>query len=576
MRSFHEARALALVLLVATPLAAQSPRTVTDSARHALNRLGYGATPGQVDAVERAGVAVWIERQLAAPLSDPALREREQAFTVLKASTRELVAMHTDQVRRAVRAQASGGDSAMRRQAMADQQGSGSGRRTLRELNTELAAITIVRAVHSDHQLGEVMADFWLNHFNVFVNKGFDRAYFRDHVERVVRAHALGSFGDLLLATAKSPAMLFYLDNVQSVADGANLMPERIRGATPDQRARGAGAGMPGRPGIGRMAPPDGVRDGRASAGRRGGDPAMAARVRERMPRGLNENYARELLELHTLGVDGGYTQQDVVAVARILTGWTIDRRNAAQGFTFNARAHDSGAKDALGVHFDAGDDVREGERLIALLANHPATMHHVSAKLCARFVADAAPDGCVDDAVRAWKKGNGNIREILRAIIASPDFWAPANDASKVKTPLEFVVSAVRAVGGATDDSPRLAQQVGRLGQPLFQQSAPTGYPESQQEWVNSGALLARMNFAVALAAGRIDGVTVTLDRVVALTNDHAALVAAIDRVVLHGTMGPRTRDAILRELADVQAPAEARALAVGLAIGGPEFQRQ
>lgn len=296
--------------------------------------------------------------------------------------------------------------------------------------------------------------------------------------------------------------------------------------------------------------------------------------AQQRAPRGLNENYARELMELHTLGVDGGYSQQDVIAVARILTGWSIDRQDAT--FAFHAPAHDAGPKQVMGERFDAGHGEDEGLRLLHLLATAPATMHHVSAELCARFVSDVPTDGCIDDAVRAWKKSDGNIREVVRAIVHSPDFWAATNVQNKVKTPLEFVVSAVRAVNGVPDSTPRLAQQVARLGEPLFQHQTPDGYGEREQDWVNSGALLQRMNFAVQLANGRMPGVSVDLDRVVALTDDHAALIAGIDKSLLSGEMSAHTRATILKELADVPDQRQARALAVGLALGGPEFQRQ
>jgi uncharacterized protein (DUF1800 family) len=295
-----------------------------------------------------------------------------------------------------------------------------------------------------------------------------------------------------------------------------------------------------------------------------------------RAPRGINENYARELMELHTLGVDGGYTQQDVIAVARILTGWSIERPQQGAGFTFRDWAHDRGAKAVLGVTFPAGRGMDEGVRLLKLLANEHATMHHVSRKLCARFVADEPPDGCVDAAVEAWHHTNGDIRAVLRAIFTAPDFWAPQALRGKVKTPFEFVVSAVRATGAEPDETPRLAQVVARLGQPLYLQPAPTGYGETQAQWVNSGALLGRMNAAVALAAGRLPGARVQLDGVVPATADHAALVDAVNARLLGGAMSARTRTVILEQLADVGDTVQARALAVGLALGGPEFQRQ
>ncbi len=397
------------------------------------------------------------------------------------------------------------------------------------------------------------MADFWTNHFNVFGAKNLDQVFLPEYLERVIRPHALGRFEELLVATATSPAMLVYLDNAQSVAPGSE--PPALR------RLR-TGSGRPARRLQGRQP-----------------DPATMERVRERIPTGLNENYARELLELHTLGVDGGYRQEDVVAVARILTGWSIDRGvargGAAGGFVFNDWAHDRGAKVVLGIEFPAGGGQDEGRRLLAMLARHPATIHHLSTKLCARLVADLPPDGCIDDAVAAWKRSDGRIADVVRAIVQGPDFWAPMNIGTKIKTPFEFVISAARAVGVDPDTSRVLAGAIARLGQPLYLQSAPTGYPETQEDWVNSGALLARMNFAVALAAGRLPGLPLDLDRVVPLPADRPALIAAVDRTILGGRMSANTRAVIEREVASLDLRA-ARALAVGLALGGPEFQRQ
>src|SRR5437660_842480 len=305
------------------------------------------------------------------------------------------------------------------------------------------------------------------------------------------------------------------------------------------------------------------------SARRRGGQGVRP------MPKGINENYARELLELHTLGVDGGYTQQDVIDVARIFTGWSIERPQQGGDFEFHEWAHDRGDKQVLGVRFEGGHNMDEGIRLLKLLASDPAKMHHVSRKLCQRFVSDDPPDGCVDDAVAAWKRSSGDMRDVLRAIFPGPDFWAAEDGRAKVKTPLEFVVSAARAVDAQPDTSPRLSQVVARLGQPLSLHVAPDGYPERETAWVNSGALLDRMNAAVALAAGKLPGVTVVLDSIVS-AGDAEQLIGAVNEKILSGTMSENTKQVLRRELAGIGDPAQARALAVGLAIGGPEFQRQ
>src|SRR5438132_6927682 len=401
-----------------------------------------------------------------------------------------------------------------------------------RRLAAQFQQLAVVRAALSERQLYEVMVDFWTNHFNVYFAKGADRFLTPDYIEHTIRPRAMGKFQDLLIATARSPAMLFYLDNWESVAPGTS--------------------------------PPFPL-----SARRRGGQGVRP------VPKGINENYARELLELHTLGVDGGYTQQDVIDVARIFTGWSIERPQQGGDFEFHDWAHDRGEKLVLGVRFEGGHDMDEGIRLLKLLANHPATMHHVSRKLCQRFVNDDPPDGCVDDAVAAWQRTHGDIREVLRAIFQGPDFWAATNVRTKVKTPLEFVVSAMRAVAAEPDTSPRLAQVVARLGEPLYLHVAPDGYPEREDAWVNSAALLERMNAAMALAAGKVQGMTVALDSIDSVA-DIEALIGAIDDRILGGTMSQNTKQVLTRQLSGISDPMQARALAVGLALGGPEFQRQ
>ena len=523
-----------VVLLAAQPpsqLVAQalSPR---DSALHALNRVAYGPRPGDVERVAAMGALRWIDQQLDPDrLDDRALAAREATFPLLAMSRQDLARTYLDAQRaRRERQRAAGADS-MRQGADAADQTPEALR--ARRLAGQLQELAVVRAALSERQLEEVMVDFWSNHFNVFFGKGADRFLLPDYVEHVIRPHALGKFEDLLVATAQSSAMMFYLDNWQSVAPGAR--------------------------------PP---RFARAAARR----PELAAR----MPQGINENYARELLELHTLGVDGGYSQADVIAIARILTGWGIARPQQGGAFEFHDWAHDRGVKVALGDTFPAGQGEDEGRRLLHLLARQHATMHHVSRQLCARFVADDPPDGCVDDAVAAWQRSDGDIREVLRAIFHGPDFWAPQNVATKVKTPLEFVVSAVRATGADPDTTLRLAQVVARLGEPLYLHVAPDGYPERQDDWVNSGALLARMNAAVGLAGGRLPGVTVALDSLVPATLDSRALLDAIDRRLLGGAMSAHTRSVIAQQIADVPDATARRNLAVGLALGGPEFQKQ
>jgi len=515
--------------------------TPHDSALHALDRLAYGPRPGEVDAVAAGGVMHWIDRQLSPDqLDDRLVAERATAFPLLRYDPRDLARLY----------------AAARNERREGRQG-GKDEEMGRRLAGEVEQLAVVRAALSRRQLYEVMVDFWANHFNVFFGKGADRVLAPSYIEETLRPRAFGKFADLLIATARSPAMLFYLDNWESVAPGS---------APPAVTRPRLGA----RPwfGRGRYVPGFSREPAQADSQRQ--------RVLERMPKGINENYARELLELHTLGVDGGYTQQDVIEVARIFTGWSIKRPQQGGGFEFHDWAHDDGEKTVLGVRFPAGHGTDEGVRLLKLLASLPATMHHVSRKLCQRLVNDDPPDGCVDDAVAAWKRSSGDMREVVRAIVHGPDFWAPQNIRAKVKTPLEFVVSAVRAVGGDPDTTPRLAQVVARLGQPLYRHVAPDGYPEREEAWVNSGALLDRMNVAVALAAGRLPGVTVALEAVAPATADAEQLIAAVNDGVLGGAMSDNTRRVIRDELAAAPDPVAARALAVGLTLGGPEFQRQ
>src|SRR5438034_9199773 len=529
---------VAATLAVVSPraLAAQAPQLSTrDSALHALNRLAYGPRPGEVDSVARIGVMRWIDRQLDPDrIDDAALQQREREFKILSYDREDLAQRFRDVQHERQRLQR---ESSPPDPLSASRRGGTDVRpmREFRELGGELQQLAIVRATLSERQLREVMVDFWTNHFNFFVGKGADRFLLPSYIAETIRPRVLGRFEDLLIATAESPAMLFYLDNAQSVAPGS-APPRPFR---------------PFSPFFGR---------------RRFGMNEMPEDRRRQRPTGINENYARELLELHTLGVDGGYTQQDIIEVARIFTGWSIEPPERGAGFVFRDWAHDRGTKHVFGLTFqDDGKD--EGIRLLKFLANQPATMHHVSAKLCTRFVADDPPDGCIDAAVAAWQQTRGDMRAVLRAIFTSPDFWDARVVRAKVKTPVEFVVSAVRATAIEPDDTPRLAQLVARLGEPLYEQPAPTGYAETEAHWVNSGALLARMNAAMMLARECSS---------IAAIDDHAQLVDAIDQQLLGGTMSAHTRSVILEQLADVMDPTQARALAVGLALGGPDFQKQ
>lgn len=546
MGSYHGSASLGLVAasLVAIGAAAAGPTrpdprsptadTLRSRALHVLNRLTFGPRPGEVDRVAAMGIEGFIEAQLnPGRIPDGGVERRLERLTVLDRSAHELAEMFAEERQRRQRRQRAMADSMLPDPRPPTPDPSGVPR--LRRMAGELQQAAVLRATLAERQLYEVMVDFWTNHFNVFMGKGADRFLMPSYVQETIRPHALGNFEDLLIATAKSPAMLFYLDNVQSVAPGSE--PPQL------QRQRTAGR-------------------------------QMRQRLQQRLPRGLNENYARELMELHTLGVDGGYTQEDVVSVARVLTGWSIDLPRRGTEFAFHDWAHDRGEKVVLGRRFPAGHGMDEGIALLRMLARHPATIRHLGSKLCARFVNDLPPAGCVDAAVRAWEGSAGEIRDVLRAIFASPEFWAAENRGAKTKTPLEFVVSAVRAIGATPDTTLALAQLVARLGQPLYLQEPPTGYPETQESWVSSGALLQRMNLGVAIAAGRAPGLTIVLD-VLPQGDDAEALVAAVNRMILNGAGSAATLKVIRNQVSAVRG-AEARVVAVGLALGSPEFQRQ
>jgi uncharacterized protein (DUF1800 family) len=344
----------------------------------------------------------------------------------------------------------------------------------------DLAEAKVLRAIYSNRQLEEQLDDFWFNHFNVFVDKGADRYLVTDYERTAIRPHVLGKFRELLELTAKSPAMLFYLDNWQSV--GANKPQGRGQG-----RGQGQGAKKPAR--------------------------------------GLNENYGRELMELHTLGVDGGYTQKDVTEVARCFTGWTINQPNRGGKFVFNPRLHDNGEKVVLGVTIAAGGGESDGEKVLDILARQPATARFISKKLAMRFVADEPPAALLDQMSETFLKTDGDIRQVMAAMINSKEFWSVGAYRSKMKSPLEMVASAVRSVNGNVDYATALMQQVAQLGEPLYRKLEPTGYSNSSREWANSASLMARMNFALLLAGNKVPGVKVEVAEAAAAGNPLAGL---------------------------------------------------
>jgi uncharacterized protein (DUF1800 family) len=552
--------ALASILAIAGPAGALPERAPSQTAVasapaepetrivHAFNRLAYGPRPEDVERVRRIGLDAWIDQQLHPErIADEGIGARLAGLRTVGLSSGEL--MKGYEVPRAARREIAkkkaeqGADSSeedagrMRRELIQKYRGEMAG--APREVVDQLQAAKVLRAVYSERQLDEVLVDFWMNHFNVFANKGQDRFLIGEYEREAIRPHAWGKFEDLLKATAESPAMLFYLDNWLSAdPDAAAARGRKGRGA---MRRRASGEAMRDPD-----APPPGGQQRR---------------------RGLNENYAREIMELHTLGVDGGYTQKDVTEVARCFTGWGIrGLRDQRPEFAFDARVHDRKDKVVLGHRIASGGKT-EGDEVIHILSTQPATAHFVSLKLARRFVADEPPAALVDRAAQIFRNTDGDIRAVVTAIVKSPEFQAPESRSAKVKTPLEFVVSAVRASGAQVDDARDLTRRIGQMGMPLYQQQPPTGYKDTAEAWVSTGSLLARLNFALDLAGGRVRGVGPLALTPRADTGDITALLAT--RFVPSG-LSESTRRTL-----DAEAGLDPARMA-GLILGSPEFQRR
>jgi len=675
---------LSIVALLATTLTVgitaqqkQKPHAnrLTEEQRimHVLNRLGFGARPGDVERVKEIGLERYINQQLSPQnILDSLAEGKIQHLSTLEMTAaqlyekypqpgqllrqlqrrgdlpEELAAARQDKGKvnepRNPAPQNSG--EAMMPDAMEKKDAAQTAnlesvpgknnedyRRAIRDyymqnglqlpqrITAELQASRILRAVYSERQLQEVLVDFWTNHFNVFAGKGADRWLLTSYDRDTIRPHTLGKFHDLLLATAQSPAMLFYLDNYQSVSPNAQLGRRQ-----PGQRALVDSA-------LG------GALRVRERDLRMGRNPGMEQEGRPRFPqlpantprpkRGINENYARELMELHTLGVDGGYTQKDVQEVARCFTGWTIfaprgggaamgalmgaaARENAGK-FFFNARMHDDGEKTVLGRKIPAGVGFKDGLAVLDILARHPATAKFIATKLSRYFVTDNPSTALVDRVAAAFTKSDGDIGETLKAIFVSPEFNSPEAYRAKIKRPFELAISALRTLGAETNGGPQLHQWVARMGEPLYLYQTPNGYSDTAESWVNTGGLLERLNFGLALASNRIPGTRIDLKRFAGdVANDKVKIMDRFLNVIVGGEISPRTRDTLLKQLdqeIDVTSrPAEpetakvandmegsggprqrrrelARADAsitdpvtriVGLILGSPEFQRQ
>ena len=480
-----------------------------------LSRLTFGARTGDVDQVRSLGVDKWIDVQLHPErIDDGAADALMSKYPVLNMKTADIVADYTavQKLQRQVN-KAGAGDSTMnksetRRELIVQNPQLAAAAKQAQQLVGQIQAAKLARAVTTNRQLDEVMVDFWENHFSVFAGKGQTRLFLAQYDRDVIRPNALGKFRDLLGAVAKSPAMLFFLDNWQSAADSTHPTLAARNGFLRRRpglvvRRSGGFIGGGGGFGAGRQFPPA-VRQRLENATPEQRQ-QIIQRLQQQAKRGLNENYARELMELHTLGVDGGYTQKDVQEVARALTGWTFNRQSGE--FVFNPAIHDAGEKIILGHKFPAGHGEEEGEQVLDLLARAPATARFITTKLARHFVSDDPPKALVDRCASEFSKTDGDIRQTLSCVIESPEFFSRPAYRAKVKTPFEVVASALRAVNAQPDTTPRTAQLVARLGQPIFGRQTPDGWPDRGDAWMNTGAILNRINFGLSLAAGQVPG---------------------------------------------------------------------
>jgi uncharacterized protein (DUF1800 family) len=560
---------------------------------HVLNRLGFGARPGDVERVRAVGLEKYIERQLNpnAP-DDSRLAAKLKDHEILDLETSEIFARYPNPG--ALLRMLEGGNNGRRNAP----NGGAEDEKSEREQQTErrerrrkiaelyrkynlkpanqimqqVQSARILRAAYSEKQLEETMVDFWANHFNVFSGKAATRWYIPSYERDVLRKHALGNFRDLVAGTARHPAMLFYLDNFQSVAENTNT------GRTAQQQRRLQRL----------MNNPRAQKRFEERLKERGlSDEQIEQRIEQlktgrngRSERGINENYARELMELHTLGVDGGYTSEDIREVARAFTGWTIfdargyrkaaanmikdveqDRQIKRQArqfgispdtesgtFIFVDRLHDKGEKTVLGQKVNEGG-IKDGLKVIDILVRHPSTAKFIARKLAVKFVNDNPDEAFVERIAKAFQKSDGDIKTTLRAIFNDKEFYAPENYRAKIKTPFELLVSSLRALDAETYDARGLIALLNRMGEPLYGYQAPTGYPDTAGDWVNTGALLERMNFAVALTSNRIPQTRVSLEQYAA--SDKNAILEKSIAAILHGEIAGGTKSTLLKQMA-------------------------
>jgi uncharacterized protein (DUF1800 family) len=570
---------------------------------HVLNRLGFGARPGDVEKVKKIGIDKYIEQQLnPASIDDSVAESKVKSLEVFNMSTAEVFAKYPNPG--ALLRQLDGGRQAQaKKQADTDNKANTPQDQTalteeqqrqrrqelaelyrkydLRpagQLMPQIAANRVLRAVYSERQLQEVMVDFWQNHFNVFAGKAAVRWYIPSYERDVLRKYALGNFKDLLTATAEHPAMLFYLDNFESVSPNSQMPGggNRANAERLQEQIMRNGGQLP--PQMRERLRQRGLTDAQIDQRLAQLKANPQGNQQKRPQRGINENYARELMELHTLGVDGGYTQKDIIEVAKAFTGWTIAdprgyRKSAAktiQGdedrriarlermagvpddiesgqFYFNDRWHEKGTKYVLGQKIDEGG-IKDGLKVIDILVNSPATAKFIARKLAVKFVSDNPSDALVGRVADAFHKSGGDIKTTLRALFTDKEFFAPENYRAKIKTPLELAISSIRALGADTNGSPAFLAMLNKLGEVPYGYQAPTGYPDTAEDWVNTGALLERLNFAVAVASNRIPGTTVNLKNL-----DGKSKEKTLDNAItsiLGGEISDATRSTLVKQI--------------------------
>ena len=561
---------------------ASSGLTENQKVIHLLNRIGYGPRQGDVERVKRMGIDKYIDLQLNPErLDDPAIEAKLANYPSLRMTATEIQEKYPPPQFLArelglkkgkntpVLPPGEGADENTKReyrqQVMTYYQ-----EHNLRPpqfLLQDLQAQKIIRAAYSERQLQEVMTDFWFNHFNIFWAKNADRNLTTDYEMNVIRPRTMGKFKDMLLATAKSPAMLIYLDNFQSMSPDAKLPdPRQMRRQGAGQRRPGALGGPLGgfgNPGVNNPNYPNqrpNQQPNQQNDRQMQGDPnnpqqppqaQLPPGQKGRKP-GINENYAREIMELHTLGVEGGYTQKDVQEVARCLTGWTLDRPRQGTQFVFRPFMHDNKEKTVLGHTIPAGGGIKDGEMVIDILAHHPSTAKFISTKLVRRFVSDTPPQALVDRVTAVYTKTDGDVREMLRTIFTSPEFNSKEAYRAKIKSPFELAVSAIRAISADVNAPLQTAQFIAKMGEPLYLYQAPTGYPDRADQWVNTGSLLERLNFGLALTTNKLRGAAFDVKRAtgnIDMSDKQRVLEQAIASL-LNGDVSAQTRTVLDKQL--------------------------